>query len=929
MLTERVLLLTDVVDSTLLTEELGDPAASALWAEHDRVARDLLAVWSGREIDRSDGFLLLFEHVEQAVGFVMDFHRTMGTLARPLRSRAGIHCSPMFARQNSPEDIALGAKDLELDGIGKAVAARIMNLARGGQTLLSEAACKALQTVRHSWRLQSHGHWRMKGLAEPLELFEVGGDDSPFLPPPDSAKCYRVVRVDGGWAPVAALRHGLPAERDGFVGRGEALKTLAARFDDGARLVSVLGIGGIGKTRLALRYARDWLGSYPGGAWFCDLSSARSLDGIVHAVAQALDVPLSTSDPVRQLGAAIAGRGECLIILDNFEQVARHTEATVGMWMEGARDARFLVTSREVLGIVGEETFSLSPLTSAEAVDLFDKRAFAADSGYHRNAEDQETLVRLVELLDHLPLAIELAAPRVRVMDVSTILGRMSERFKLLAVQGGRRDRQATLRAALDWSWELLSTVEQSALAQLSVFEGGFTLEAAEAVVNVAELPGGPWVADVLQQLVEKSLVRRVSPARFDLLRTVQDYASEHVRSNADGTAGGHADPGALHRRHWEYFAGIADPDSTAERCIDTDNLVLALSRSARAGAWGDAVELLVRCSDVLLLSGPAGAVVTLAQDVVQAPDLTNSQRAAACRSVGNAHYMMGQTNLAHRYFEEGLRHAIDVGDGAQQVRLRCALAEVLIRMGKHGPAQELLDAALLGARALNDPRLEYLALNRLGVMLLEQGEFPGAETHLRRAMQAARQLGHRRWEGGLLGNLGMVLYELGRPDEAAQLFRDSIAIAQSFGDRQWSSNAQSNLAFLLLERGSPLEAQHEFESVLPVAREIGHSTLAATVLCNLGLALLAQSLDQEAALRLAEAAELSNQIGVRRLEAESRRHLAMAFARLGQVDAARTQALAARDIATELGWAREVEASNLMLQGLSSSPTNEAPVSG
>ena len=212
-----------------------------------------------------------------------------------------------------------------------------MSIAMGGQILLSS---DARQGLNEEWlRVQSHGHWRVKGLDEPIELFEIGRAEEPFLPPPDADKAYRVVLQDELWVPVREVRHSLPAERDAFVGRAQALADLSRRIQSGVRLVSVLGMGGTGKTRLVTRYGRNWLGEFPGGAWFCDLAAARSLDGVVNAVAQGLDVPLGRDEPVVQLGHAIAGRGRCLVILDNFEQVARHAEQTLGRWLDRAGEA--------------------------------------------------------------------------------------------------------------------------------------------------------------------------------------------------------------------------------------------------------------------------------------------------------------------------------------------------------------------------------------------------------------------------------------------------------------------------------------------------------------------------------------------------------------------------------------------------------------
>ena len=195
----RALLQTDIVESTRRQEQLGDAAMSAVWTAYERVSRDVLRRWRGREIDKSDGFLLMFADVADAVGFALDYHRALAALNTPLLARVGVHVGPVTLRENPAADVGLGAKPLELDGLAKPLTARVMSLARGGQTLLTAAARAALGPT--ATRLVSHGHWRMRGLAEPIELFEIGAPDAPFTPPSEADKVYRVVRRDNLWLP--------------------------------------------------------------------------------------------------------------------------------------------------------------------------------------------------------------------------------------------------------------------------------------------------------------------------------------------------------------------------------------------------------------------------------------------------------------------------------------------------------------------------------------------------------------------------------------------------------------------------------------------------------------------------------------------------------------------------------------------------------
>ena len=884
MRTNTVLLLTDLIDSTLLVEKLGDDAVAALWEAHDRMARSLLRQWRGREIDKSDGFLLLFDQVEDAIGYALAYHSGLKSfeflrIESPLRARAGLHCGAVLTRQNSADDIAWGAKAIEVEGIAKATAARIMSLALGGQTLMSAEALAALdqapaptaaQGPIRLWRTHSHGHWRLKGIAAPLELFEVGGPDAPFTPPPDSAKAYRVIRATTDWQPARELPHNLPAERDGFVGRHDALLDLAQRLDEGARLVSLLGIGGIGKTRLALRYARTWLGDYAGGAWFCDLSQARSQDGIVHAVAQALDVPLGKADPVQQLGAAIAGRGPCLVILDNYEQVARHAEATLGVWLERAPQARFIATSREVLGIAGEQALVLAPLAVDEAVGLFEQRMAAAGIGSATSAGDESTVKALVDLLDRLPLAIELAAARVRVMPVAELLRRMGERFKLLTSSGGRHDRQATLRATLDWSWDLLSAAEQSTLAQLSVFEGGFTLEAAEAVVALPSGGSARWVADVVQSLIEKSLVRSVPPHRFDLLRSVHEYAAERLFLTVDPSSS----LGAARHRHWGWFGGMNQ--SAANRCLlELPNLTQACLHAARSNACDAAIGALTAAWSGIRLAGPFRAVLELVAAVKSCELTSTAARARALSVEGSVHQLLGQTTAALTCFEDAATLAASSNDLGLQASLLNALGNHWVMVGNRDKAQSALQSSLQLAIEVHDNYIQHSSLNELGVLAQNHGQLEQAKGRYEQALVCARRLDDDHWQGGVLGNLGGICHLQGKLDEAKAYYRQALSLVTTAGNRRWEGNIGCNLGLLLLDQGNSTSAAEHLTAALRVAREIGYPRLEATALCNLGIA-HQHAGDLAAALGcVKQAVALANSLGDRRGEALFSTHLA------------------------------------------------------
>ncbi len=876
LLEPRVLMMTDIVDSTRIFAALGETAAAQLWAAHDQGARALMHTWAARELERGDGFFLLFERMADAHGFALGYHRLLAGLPTALSARVAIHFGPVRVRHNSEDEVQRGARPLDIDGQAKPITARIQSMTLGGQTLASASATDALDDT--SARKQSHGHWQFKGVAEPVEMFELGDEHTHFSAPPDAEKAWRVVRRGEHWLPAREVPHTLIAERDRFVGRSEHLHQLAQALSQ-SRLVSLLGIGGTGKTRLALRHGWAHLGEHPGGVWFCDLSAATTPAGIVHAVAQGLQLPLGAADPVQQVGHAIAGRGDCLVILDNFEQVARHAEATLGQWLQRASQAHFLVTTREVLGIVGEYTLALPPLSAAEGQALLRERATAAGALPFAPA-DEAAVTQLVQLLDGLPLAIELAASRMRLLGPAQLLPRMNQRFALLTSRGGRHDRQATLRATLDWSWDLLTEPERCTLAQLSVFEGGFTLEAAQAVVDLSGT-GEAWVFDTLLSLVDKSLVRPAAHQRFELLRSVQEYAAERLALPAAGGAAAASAASAPQWRHLQYYAAFDEEQAGAYQCVETGNLVMACRRAL----WLDQPQLacaaLVTAWEALKLTGPYTFAAQLAEQVLASlpPGLALPARWVAASAL----YLLGDINRARAELETVL--ASD--DPVLLCKACCALGELESTGGSAQRAEALLDQALGLARQATQPALQCRALNGLGALAADQGRLDEARGHYQAALSMARACGSLRWEGGLLGNLGGLAHAQGQFDQADDFYQAALRIAGQVGDRRWEGNTRCNLGLLHLEQQCFDQAVSELRTALQSARGSGDLRLQCVVLNNLGLLAESQGRWADALGLFADAGDAAQRLHDRHAEGLSGAYAARVLARLGRGGAA------------------------------------------
>jgi predicted ATPase/class 3 adenylate cyclase/uncharacterized protein HemY len=942
---QRTLLFTDLVDSTQLVESLGDVRAAALWTEHDTFARDLLSAHHGREIDHTDGFLLLFDDPACAARYVLAYHQFLAN--RSLSARAGLHVGAVSLRDNTKKDIDRGAKNTEVEGLAKPYAARIMGLARPNQTLMSAAAVAALgAALPPGSELANHGHYRLKGVETPAEIFELGvrGSLSPFLPPADAEKGYRVARVDDLWRPVREIRNNLPSERDSFIGRTEDLRSVAVRLEAGVRLLTIVGSAGTGKTRLVRRYGWSWLGDWPGGIYFCDLSETQSRDGIFFAVASALELNLGKDDPAVQIGHAIAGRGRCLVILDNFEQLVEHAPDTVGRWLDRSVLATFLVTSRERVHILGEEILPIEPLSlNKEAIDLFTARASAQNPRFQLTEGNRPAVAEVVRLLDGLPLAIELAAARVRVLSPAQMVERMRDRFALLAGPRGAASRQATLRAAIDWSWDLLLDWEKEALAQCSVFEGGFTVDAAEAVLTLAAWTGAPAAVDVIQALVDKSLLRAWSTGdsgRYDgderyfgMYLSIHDYASFRLKSSGSRT-----EQGAI-KRHGRYFAGLGS-DQALEALFRSggvlrrraltlaiDNLVAACRRAVARLDGEQAVGAYRAAWEALEMRGPFSLGVTLGLEVMRLGSIPSSSRSAACvtlamasrlvghideakrwldeahdccletsdrrgegivlSNLGTLHREQGRMEEAHGLLEAALAVHIEVGNRPAEGTAHSDLGGLHFEQGRTDEGLKHLEAALSIHRDLGNRRDEGIVLGNLAILYFDQCRLEDALSHYEACCAIAREIGDRRVEGMVLGNLSIVHHELGHWEEALTHYEASLAIHRELGNRRFEGGVLGNLGNLHLEQGRVQTARDHYEAALAINRELGDRRQEGLVLINLGNLKRGQGEIEEALKLYEDALRMHHALGNQRDEGSVLGILGDVFAELGRISEA------------------------------------------
>ena len=837
MQTVRALLLTDVVDSTQLSQRLGDRAMADLWAAHDRLARDLLPLWRGREIDKTDGMLLLFDSPADAAQYALAYHRALAGLQPPLAARAGLHVGPVLLRENLPDDIARGAKPLEVDGLAKPTAARVMALARGGQTLLSDEAQQALLAEGVLLApgtgvvTQPQGHWVLKGVADPVALHALGADGADLGAPDDGEKAYRVVRQGERWLPVRQIANNLPAQLTSFVGRARELAELKGLLQQ-ARMVTLLGMGGLGKTRLSLQLAVEQMAAFPDGVWFLDLAPLRDGALVPSAAAQALGVREEPGRPLLQaLQAHVQGR-RLLLILDNCEHLLAPAARLAHALLQAAPQLSCIASSREALRLPGERVYPILPLAvpgaadSAEqlagspAVQLFLQRAQAHRPDFQPGADELPAVAALVARLEGIPLALELAAARVRSMSVADINRRLAKRYQVLT--GGSlvlAERQQTLRALVDWSYDMLSPAEQCLLQRVAVFAGGFALDAAEQVCADDDLVPDWEVPDLLASLVEKSLLGLQQPggnARYQMLETLRDYAAEKLAAAGDRAATAARHCGVYFTLAKQGRDGLQGPEQgqwVDRLSTEHDNLRVAMATAQAAGAPGGdpfvAVKLAVALQNFWIMRG----------HVREGRDAVNAMRTmpalqASDQALGHVLYVAAALALSEGDLAEALRLLDDclarrraIGNTVDVAATLSTRSVTRLSGGDAAGAQADAREALASFSASGYRVGEAITLLQLGEAEAFAGDDAAALAHLQAALALARTIKHPETEGEVERALADLALARGDIDAAAQGHARSLAICAEAGDLRGEAQARGALARADLAAGRLDEA--------------------------------------------------------------------------------------------------------------------------
>jgi predicted ATPase/class 3 adenylate cyclase len=796
-------LFTDIEGSTRLLQELG-PGYEQVQDEHAAILRKTISEGEGREIrTEGDSFFVAFPTALGALRAVvaaqLELDSHSWSHGRPVRVRMGLHAG----------EGRLGGDDYL--GIDVNRAARIAAAGHGGQVLLSNAT-RALveQDLPDGVSLRDLGEHRLKDLALPIRIFQLRieglAEEFPELKTLD------------------ARPTNLPLQLTSFVGRQRELARVEALVGE-HRLVTLTGTGGSGKTRLALQVAGELLGRFQHGAFFVDLTSVKDPTLVPLTVGQALGLSVDPGGDALAAARAHLRDRELLLILDNFEQVAEGA-GMVDDLLSAASRLRVLVTSRMTLRIYGEQEYEVPPfelpdaqrpwkeLSRYEAVALFVDRARAVKPNFQLTDATAPAVAGITARLDGLPLAIELAASRVRILTPKAILSRLDPRLPLLAASPrGRPERQRTMRGAIEWSYDLLEESERRLFSRLSVFPGGCSLQAAQAVCDPGDL--GIAILDGLDALVQKSLVRQLETSdeelRFGMLETILEYAEERLREEFDGDA--------TLRRLAEFLLTFAEEAEThvtmedqvpwLDRCErEGPNLRLAIQWAVEAGE----AEIGLRTASALWRfwqqRGPLWEGRRALDQLLALGESSPEVRAKALGAAGGLAWWDTDFQATRHHYEEALSLARESGDPRVEMEALFNRAFVAAWSDAEGPqvAEELFRQSLALAEDLGDRKGIARAHRGLGFLLaVVTGEFASAVRFFETSLKLSEDLGERSEVSDTLISLGNAYRRLGETERARGYYLRGLDMMVASGNRPMSTG----LLFLICALESEI-GRHE-----------------------------------------------------------------------------------------------------------------------
>ena len=837
---------TDIEGSTELLQRLGDSRYAGVLAELRRLLHAAVQTGDGREVNsQGDSSLVAFRHAADAVRSSVAAQLAITKHPWPdgemVRVRMGLHTGEPIDSAGDPV------------GLDVHRAARICAAGHGGQILLSGATWSLVEhDLPEEVSVRDLGSHRLKDLKQPERIFQLLHPQLPaeFLP----------------LRSLSAQPNNLPFQLTSFIGREREIAEIT-RLLPSTRLLTLTGAGGCGKTRLAVQVAATLLEKFEDGVWFVDLSALSDPALVPQAVASVLSVP---ERPGRTLAEALVSfllSKSLLMVLDNCEHLVASCAQLTEVLLRSCPGLRILATSREPLNIGGEATFRVPSLSlpdleatlSAEhvmryeAVRLFVDRARIAQPVFALTSRNAAAVARVCRRLDGIPLAIELAAARVALLSVEQIDVRLDDMFRLLT--GGSRTalpRHKTLRATMDWSYGLLSDKEQVLLRRLSVFSGGWTLDAVEAVCAHEGIEEQE-VLDLLAHLVAKSLVHvdeRDSGPRYRLLETMRQYSRDLLLASGESMA--------VRRRHLEWFLALAEQaepqllgaSQTAwlDRLeLEHDNLRAALESSLESGEVDAGLRMAGAVWRFWFVRGYlAEGRQWLAGVLKTGSTAPTPPRAKALKAAGNlAVFGQGEYASGRAFYEESLDIWRQAGNREGIATLLGNLAFVAYSQGDNASGRAFNEQSLAIRREVGDKWGIALSLNNLGSVAIRQGSYAEANVLLKESLTLWQELGDKQNIAMVLTNLGLAASGQGDYAPACSLLKEGLSLRRDVGDNWGIPESLEGFAGLAVALGQAKRAARFFGAAealrehigapLPYPDRAGHDRRVAAARARLG----------------------------------------------------------------------------------------------
>jgi predicted ATPase len=741
------LLFTDIEGSTKLLHDLGPEKYAHALAEHRRILRAAFDAHGGVEVDtQGDAFFVAFGTAPSAVKAAAE--ALHGLEPGPIRVRMGLH-------SGTPYVTAEGYVGADVHR-----AARIAACGHGGQVLISSATASLVERPD----LHDLGEHRLKDLSAPEQIYQLGGEEFP---------------------PLNTLHQtNLPIPATPFLGRERELAEVTGLLSqDDVRLLTLTGPGGTGKTRLAAQAAAALSEHYPNGTWWLPLAPLREPELVLATAAQVLGSKNGLAEHIADKSM--------LLLFDNFEQVV-DAAPDVAALLDDCPNLDLLVTSRERLNVTAEQEYPVPPLVHAEGIGFFTTRARAVKLDY----EPDDAVSEICRRLDDLPLALELAAARVKVLSSRQILNRLESRLPLLT--GGARDlpdRQRTLRATIEWSYELLEDDERRLFRRLGIFSGGCTLEAAEQVAD-AHL-------DTIQSLVDKSLVRCTAD-RYWMLETIREYSGDRLEETGEAAE--------LARRHAAHFLALAEegdlnlrgkPADWLERLeLDHDNFRSALDWLESVRETQLALELAGALGRFWYQRGHQAEGARRLERVLAGDDRATPERASALNAASTLALVTGDAATAKAHGEEALTLHRQFGDGWGEAHSLFVLAHVAAEQRDFERGRQLFEECLERFLELGDDHYILLAKFNLAWMCGELGDRERDQALLAETLSGARATSNEQMAAQALHGLAFHANEDGRFEEALEFLKESYAIHCDLGELPQIPDVLNRLASVLATAG-------------------------------------------------------------------------------------------------------------------------------